>query len=65
MLLWVPGQSGIQDEDADALVRKASSNPFLSPEPAILISQCVGRLKIKVWLVRKHSKYWVTTPGMR
>jgi hypothetical protein len=64
--LWVPGHSGIQgNKDADVLVRKASGNSFLSPEPIILISRCVGRLKIKVQLVRKHSKYWVKTPGMR
>jgi ribonuclease HI len=48
MLLWVPGQSGIQgNEDADALTRKGSGNPLLGLEPAIPVSPCVGRLKMR------------------
>jgi hypothetical protein len=66
MLLWVPGHSGIQgNEDADALVRKGGNNSFLGPEPVIPVSPCVGGRKIKEWLVRKHSEYWVSTPGLR
>jgi hypothetical protein len=65
MLLWVSVHSGIQDNvDADALARKGSSNTFLSPKPTIPVSPCVGRLKIKECLVRKHTEYQVTTTGM-
>jgi hypothetical protein len=65
MLLWVPGHSGVQDnEDTDALATKGLSNLFLSSEPAIPILPCVGRLKIE-WLKEIHSAYWAATPGMR
>jgi hypothetical protein len=66
MLLWVSVHSGIQDNvDADALARKGSSNPFLGPQPVIPVSPCVGMLKIREWLVRNQTEYWVTTTGMR
>jgi hypothetical protein len=59
MLLWVSGQSGVQDnEDVDALATKGMSNLFLSPEPPTPILPCVGRLKM-------HSEYWAATLGMR
>jgi hypothetical protein len=55
MMLWLLGHSGIQaNEDADTLDRKGSSNPFRGPEPAIPISLCVGRIKIKAWLNKMH-----------
>jgi ribonuclease HI len=60
--LWVPGNSGIQgNQVTDTLAKKGSSNPFLGSEPAIPISQCVGTLKIKEWMTRKHSKYTTAT----
>jgi hypothetical protein len=59
MHLWVPGHTGVQDnEDADGLVTKGMSDLFLSPEPAIPILPCVGMLKV-------HPEYWAATLGMR
>jgi hypothetical protein len=56
--LWVPGHSGIQgNQDEDTLAMKGSSNLLLGSEPAIPISPCVGSLKIKEWITKKHSKY--------
>jgi hypothetical protein len=55
--------SGI--EDADALPREISSRTFLDPEPAVSVSPCVGRLKVKEWLRERYSEHWAAAPGMR
>jgi hypothetical protein len=49
----------------DILAREGWNNPFLGPEPAILILPCIGRLKVKEWLKEGHSKHWAAAPGMR
>jgi hypothetical protein len=47
------------------LDKKGSSILFLDPEPAIPISLCAGKLRIKEWLTKQHSEHWVATLGMR
>jgi hypothetical protein len=65
-LLWVPGHCGILgNEEAHALDTQGSSSPFLSPEPAISTSPCVGKHKVKDWLKERHSKHCAATPSMR
>jgi hypothetical protein len=41
----------------DALARDGSSSPFLGTRPAISVSPCVGRLKVKEWLKVRHSEH--------
>jgi hypothetical protein len=58
--LWSQG-----NEDADVLATEGSSSLFLSPKPAISVSPCVGRLRVKEWLKDRHSKHWTPAPSMR
>jgi hypothetical protein len=46
------------------MAREGSSSLFLSPKPAISISPCVGRLKVKEWKQERQSKHLAATPGM-
>ena len=58
-LSWVPGHVDIiGNERADELARRASSSPFLGPEPCIPISECI--IKSKVWemINREHKQHW-------
>jgi hypothetical protein len=46
--------------------RKGSSNnPSLDPQLAIPISPLAGRLRIKEWLIKKHSECRAALPGVR
>jgi hypothetical protein len=63
---WALSHCGIQGNDyPDALAMDRSSSLFLGPEPAISISPCVSRLKVKEWLQERHSEHWTAAPGMR
>jgi hypothetical protein len=63
MHLWIPGHSGIQgSQDEDAMARNGS---FLRPESVTQISQCIDRLKIKMWLTKMLPKYWAAALGVR
>jgi hypothetical protein len=55
----------VDNEDVGALGREGSRSSFLGPEPAISISPCVDRLKVKKWLMKRHSEHWAATAGMR
>jgi hypothetical protein len=60
-LLWVPNHSGIQgNTDVDAMAREGLSSQFLSSEPAISISPCIGRIKVKEWI--QQSKLFIGRP---
>jgi hypothetical protein len=62
---YIPGYCRTQDsEEEDALAREGSSSPFLGPEPAISISSCVSRLKVKEWLKERHPEHWAAALGM-
>ena len=56
MILWVPGHSGIdENEKADELARAGSDNEFIGPEPAVRISSDnqksnIISLKQECWL---------------
>jgi hypothetical protein len=63
MYLWIPGHSVIQgSQNEDAMAR---NGPFLRPESVTQNSQCIDRLKIKRWLTKMLSKFWVAALGVR
>jgi hypothetical protein len=59
---WAPEHGGVEGhEDVNALAREGSNGPFVCPEPAVPLSPCVGRFKVK----QRHSKHWPTAPLAR
>ncbi|XP_036144334.1 uncharacterized protein LOC114255717 [Monomorium pharaonis] len=58
-LIWVPGHAGIKgNEMADLLAKEAAETRLLGPEPAVGISFCLGRGRIRSWLRDQHLEYW-------
>jgi len=65
-LLWLPGHSGIEgNEAADRHARKASSEPFIGPEPVLPPPWCIAMERYGNWEKAEHKKYWNATPGLR
>ncbi|XP_036146982.1 uncharacterized protein LOC118647017 [Monomorium pharaonis] len=50
---WIKG-----NEIADLLVKEAAETRLLGPEPAVGISFCLGRGRIRSWLRDQHLEYW-------
>ena len=56
-LVWVPGHSGIfGNEWADELARKGAETDFVGPEPALPISSCWIKQKIRSWAFSEHAR---------
>jgi hypothetical protein len=49
----------------DALAGQGSISVFLSPEPVISISPCVGGVKGKEWLKERYFEHWAAAPVIR
>lgn len=58
-LIWVPGHSGIfGNEWADELAREGAETDFVGPEPALPISSCWIKQKIRSWAFSEHARCW-------
>jgi hypothetical protein len=58
-LFWVPGHAGVRgNEIADRLERSGSALRFLGPEPALGVSRCDIRRKLRCWLSGQHRANW-------
>jgi hypothetical protein len=58
-LFWVPGHGGVRgNEIADGLARDGSALRLLGPEPALGVSRCDIRKKLRCWQISQHRASW-------
>jgi predicted Zn-ribbon and HTH transcriptional regulator len=58
-LYWVPGHAGVRgNEIAVGLARNGSALRLLGPEPALGVSRCDIRKRLKCWLISQHWASW-------
>jgi ribonuclease HI len=58
-LFWVLGHAGVRgNEIADGLARDGSALGFLGPKPALGVSSCDIRKRLKRWLINQHWASW-------
>jgi hypothetical protein len=58
-LFWVPGHAGVRgNEIADGLARDGSALRPLGPEPALGVSRCDIRKRLRCWLISQHRAIW-------
>jgi hypothetical protein len=58
-LYWVTGHAGVWgNKIADGLARDASALRLLRPEPALGVSRCDIRKRLRRWLISQHWASW-------
>jgi hypothetical protein len=58
-LFWVPGHAGVRgNEIADGLARDGFALRLLGPKPALGVSRCDIRKRLRCWLISQHWASW-------
>ena len=66
MLVWAPGNSGIEEnEAADGLAKKGSTEDPIGPQPILPIPRSVVTNELKITLKRDFEQNWRNAPRMR
>ena len=65
-LVWVPGHHGIpRNEAADVLAKQASAQPYIGPEPVLVVTSTTVRNTMRQLSVWEQNRLWCLTPGCR